>query len=192
MKSAHPEVLRLLRLSRIVRPILDITLLGLCLLGYVLVREHTRETQTHNPAHLHLFKTLAQQASPSRTSLSFESTDQQFKSESDMWAGFQSWLATHGSRSGQCNFSVSATELPYRMQCTGVHTSLQKPAGQTEWGAMPRVLAQGPVVRQIPQAETETKPGFAQDVQNRYTVQGWVDTDQGRKHFDPKTRQWTR
>lgn len=192
MKSGHLGVMRLLGMSRMVRPVLDCAVLVLCLLGYVLVQDHTRERQTNNPAHLRLSKTLAQQTKQSRSGFSIASTDQQFKSEPDMWMGFQGWLAAHGSRSGQCSFSLSLAELPYRMQCTGSQHLTQKPAAQAALGAMPRVLTPGPIGLQPSQAKTETQPTPARDVQEHYTVQGWIDTARGRQHFDPKTRQWTR
>lgn len=192
MKPTHPYVLRLLGISRVARPILDCALLALCLLGYVLVQEHTRETQTNNRAHLHLSKILIKQASQSRSGFSIASTDQQFKSEPDMWTGFQGWLAANGSRSGHCNFSVLDAELPYRMQCTGSQHPKQKPAAKAEVGAMPLVLTPGPIERPLRQAKTETKLLTEQDVSHRYNVQGWVDTAQGRKHFDAEHKRWTR
>lgn len=192
MKSSPLGVLRLLGFSRIVRPVLDCTMLALCLLSYVLIQEHTRDGQTNNPAHLRLSNVLAQQAGPPRSGFSISSIDQQFKLEPEMWTGFQGWLAENSSSSGHCSFSVLPAELPYRMQCTGSQHPTQTPATQLAMGTMPAVLIPGPIAAQSRQAKTETKSVNKQNAQKQLTVQGWVDTSQGRKHFDPKNRQWNR
>lgn len=192
MKYRQPGVLRLIGISRIVRPILDCTVWVLSLLGYVLAQELTHENQSNSLAHQRLSKTLVQQANTARSGFSFSSIDQQFKSEPEMWAGFQGWLATKGSRSGQCSFSVVTAELPYRLQCTGSTLPSQKPAAQAMVGTMPTVLTSEPIAVQPNKANTETRPMAVENTPNQLTVQGWVDTSQGRKHFDPKTKLWTR
>ncbi len=192
MKTSELGVLRLIGLFRIARPVLDCTLLALCLLAYVLAQDYTRERQTNNAAYQRLSKSLVQQASHSKSDYSIASIDQQFKSEPEMWSSLQSWLAENGSRSGQCSFSIFPAELPYQIQCTGSKHPLRKPATQPTPDAMPIVLVPGQVTNQSSQTAPEIKAAPAYEIQNSYKVEGWIDTAQGRKHFDAAHKRWTR
>lgn len=191
MKTSELGVLRLIGLFRTVRPVLDCTLLALCLLAYVLAQDYTRERQTHNAVYQRLSKSLIQQASQTKSDFSITSIEQQFQSESEMWISLQSWIAEDGSRSGQCSFSVIPAELPYRMQCSGSGQLPRKKAAQPVFDAASIVLVPEQVANRPSQAESEIKIPLAHDVQRNYKVEGWVDTAQGRKHFDAETRRWT-
>ncbi|BET24839.1 hypothetical protein EV673_3101 [Limnobacter thiooxidans] len=190
MKPSEFGVLRLIGFSRIARPVLDCALLVMCLLGYVLIQDHTQKNQVNTPAEQRLGKILAQQASQGQSSLVMASIDQQFESEPEMWAGLQGWLAENAQQSGQCSFSVLPTNPPYRMQCTGAQQKGQKTFATQANLAVPVVLVTSVVSGTVKPVKTENSlPSRKQEASFR--VQGWVDTHQGRKHFDPKSGRWT-
>ena len=190
MKPSELGVLRLIGISRIARPVFDCALLAMCLLGYVLVQDHTQNNQANTPAQLRLSKIIAQQASQGNSSLIMVSVDGQFESEPEMWAGLQSWLAESAAQSGRCSFNVLHIQPPYRMQCTGTTQKGQKKfAAQADF-AVPVVLVKGTVSDPVQSIQTG-KAQTSGKQETNYRVQGWVDTHQGRKHFDPKSGRWT-
>jgi hypothetical protein len=165
---------------RMARPLLDFAMLVIALVALIGFRNMEMEHQLNHKPNLRI-----QQQVPVQKALF---TEEKLNSEADLWQAWGTWINTHQPSSGQCILETRATqnESPFYFLCFG-----KEGTGKRRADPIPKALAdknifvQAKVQRTVKQ---EKQPGKISPPV--YKVQGWVNTEQGQKTFDPIQKKW--
>lgn len=176
---------------RLFRPVLDLALLAVCTALFLYF---------HNPEPTPIHLSQKASRTPKKADLPASSSPLFFQAshdhEEDLWKAWADWVSTSQPVTGHCLLGprIQAAQPVFEVLCFG--TASQAASATITPAALQNLFpkrifahANKPVTsapHRDPdpesQATTEDEPG--------YTVQGWVDTPSGRKHFHTDTQQW--
>jgi hypothetical protein len=165
---------------RMLRPVLDLAILLAALAVLICLRNLEAEQQLNKKPNLRI-----QQQVPASKALFIE---EQFNTENDLWQAWGSWIDSNQPSSGQCLVETKPApiEMQFYLLCFG-----KEGVGKRQAEPIPNTLndknifVQPKAPRAIPAEKITAKVD-----KPTYKVQGWINTTQGTKTFDPDQKKW--
>lgn len=177
----------LVQAMRLLRPLLDIALLASAVALFMHFQLVSQQHQ--KPVELAQLKPKKEKSAP----LAY--VEQLHNSEIEMWQSFSVWFSESSANHGSCTFEskAEASSQHFHMLCIGnIPQESSKPEFQETESLIPlrHVFAKAKITtnREANRQKTDLKPKVKPVLP--IVVQGWIDTQSGRKHFDPVAKQW--
>lgn len=180
---------RIIRVARLLRPMIDAALLiaavGLFLHFQNLSQEHQRTP-------------LFSQAIQKRiTHAPMAYVEQVHDSEIAMWQSFSSWFHNSDSSKGNCRFESQPTadSQQFYMLCIG-HL-IKEPRKEQILSTEPEmplnhVFSTLAPTKKSATTKSPTHSPNDNKAEAQVVIQGWVETSEGRLHFDSVKQRWTK
>lgn len=177
----------LVQAMRLLRPLLDIALLASAV---ALLMHFQLVSQQHQKA-----VELGQLKPKKEKPVPLAYVEQLHNSEIEMWQSFSVWFSESSANHGSCQFEsrAEASSQHFHMLCIG---NIPQKSSQAKFEKTESLIplkhvfaeAKKQTRREANRQKTDLKPKVKPVLP--IVVQGWIDTQSGRKHFDPVAKQW--
>lgn len=179
-----------IRISRILRIALDFGLVALMLGLFIQLSSLSDSHQADIFSKQYFNKAMARIKTQPTTVSAVDYMEELHDSESSMWTSFFKWQGQSNHTTGSCLFTSPNGQFPdkFRLLCSGEN---KQPGVAVK--AEPMQIFAAKTTRQS-SSTTDTSKAAKHDKfdKQQAVVSGWLDTPNGRKHFDPVSRRWER
>lgn len=187
--STSQQLESTVRTSRLARSVLDLCLLAALLGVFIQLNFLSDSHRAGALGKAYLAKASNNTKPHSTTPGSVTHIEEFHDTEATMWNSFFRWYGQSNYASGNCYFMAPNEQYPgqFQFQCTGENAQ----SGLTIHAEPLRVFVADVPMQPQAKALVRESDQAEKRMEKPRVVEGWLDTAEGRKYFDPVAKRWT-